>query len=296
MKNLLPTIVIAFTWIFSTSLSSWAFVENLGGSKLSILFAIAVAPCVFFFAFPIALGTISLPFQRGIIRGRFPRAPFHPIYFSRRVYGVCWTQVFYFKPLYSAILAIPAIKAIVLRLFGYRGELDFTVYPDTWIRDLPLLKIGKGAYLANRATLGTNLVLTDGTILVDGISIGEASLVGHLCIIGTGASVGSKSEIGLRTSLGVRTKVLDSVDIKPQCAISHGTVVKNGATVGMMSFIGQKCTIEENINVPPGSNIPAGTTLSSQEDCDRYFSSDISNLNAYRTAVMKYIVPAVSDE
>ena len=33
----------------------------------------------------------------------------------------------------------------VFRIFGYRGSMDFTIYPDTWIRDLPLLDFGEGA-------------------------------------------------------------------------------------------------------------------------------------------------------
>jgi hypothetical protein len=54
------------------------------------------------------------------------------------------------------------------RLFGYRGSMKFTVYPDTWIRDLPLLMFGEGAYVSNRATLRTNIVLSNGYARRDG--------------------------------------------------------------------------------------------------------------------------------
>jgi hypothetical protein len=69
------------------------------------------------------------------------------------MYGLCWTSLYYCKPVYHFCLCVPWLKALVFRLFGYRGDLNFTVYPDTWIRDLPLLDFGKGAYISNRATL-----------------------------------------------------------------------------------------------------------------------------------------------
>jgi hypothetical protein len=52
---------------------------------------------------------------------------------------------------------------LAFRLLGHRGSLDFKVDPDTWIRDLPLRDLGPGAYVSNRATLGTNMVLSNTT-------------------------------------------------------------------------------------------------------------------------------------
>src|SRR5690606_32657555 len=98
-------------------------------------------------------GLLSCPFQSAIIPGRFPRDLGESIYARRRLYGLCWTLVYYCKPVYAGWLAVPALKRLLFRLFGYRGPTDFTVYPDTWIRDLPLLHFGSGVYVANRATL-----------------------------------------------------------------------------------------------------------------------------------------------
>ena len=66
--------------------------------------------------------------------------------------------------------------ALALRLFGYKGSLDVTIYPDAWLRDLPLLDLSPGAYVANRATMGTNMVRPDGTILVDRITVGAGAV------------------------------------------------------------------------------------------------------------------------
>ena len=49
------------------------------------------------------------------------------------------------RPIYFVALSHPVAQAaLTFRLFGYRGQMDFTVYPDTWIRDLPLLDFGQG--------------------------------------------------------------------------------------------------------------------------------------------------------
>lgn len=73
-----------------------------------------------------------------------------------------------------------------------------TVYPDTWIRNLPL-EIGECAQVPNRATLGTNMCLHDGTILVDEVRIGEGALIGHLSMIAPGAVIGDHAEVGVGT-------------------------------------------------------------------------------------------------
>lgn len=169
--------------------------------------SVALLGCPFLYAVLFALfaGLLSIPHQKGIIPGKFPRNVGHPIYFHRRLYGVCWTALFYFKPVYFLILTIDPLRSCVFRLFGYRGCLDFTIYPDTWVRDLPLLNFGNRAYIANRSTLGSNICLQSGEILVGGISIGDRSVVGHLGVIGLGSTMEADSELGVgATTCGYR--------------------------------------------------------------------------------------------
>ncbi len=104
---------------------------------------------------------------------------------------------------------------MTFRLFGYRGQMDFTVYPDTWIRDLPLLKFGKAAYLANRSTIGTNMALSNGKILVDTIEVGENATVGHLTMLAPGVSVGANSEVGAGCEIGIRVRIGSESLIQP---------------------------------------------------------------------------------
>ena len=100
---------------------------------------------------------------------------------------------------------IDPLRRCVFRIFGYRGSLNFTVYPDTWIRDLPLLKLGNGAYIPNRATLGTDLVLTNGRILSDFITVEDGACVGHMSMLAPGVHVGRKAEVGVGCGIGIQT-------------------------------------------------------------------------------------------
>ncbi len=283
---MITSFIIISTWMCAAVVSTLPLLLSPANIAIQILF-IALVPVLFMLSFASTLGLISWRFQKGIIPGRFPRDTKHPIYFCRRIYGTCWTQIFYFKPLYAAVLAIPAFKKMTLKLFGMKGNLNFTVYPDTWIRDLPLLNLGSGAYLANRATIGTNVVLSDGSILVDGITIGDNALIGHLSIIGAGSKIGEKAEIGLRATLGIRVKIEKGADVKPQCSINHAAVIGEGASVGAMSFIGLRCVIGPGIKVPPGSNIPNGKILRSQSDCDKYFSMETADLEKHRLRILQ---------
>src|SRR5262245_12126123 len=158
------------TAIFGLPLVACASLFLISSNVLLSLTAIAGAPLVFATIFLVTAAILSLPHQKAIVAGRYPRAISHPVYFHRRLYGLCWTSVYYFTPVYFLTLSIPFLKKIVFRGFGYKGDLDFTTYPDTWIRDLPLLKIGRGAYLSNKATIGTNIAFPDGSILVDSVT------------------------------------------------------------------------------------------------------------------------------
>ena len=223
-------------------------------------------------------GLFSRLAQSGIKRGKFPREPYHPVYFKRRVYGALWTQVFYFKPVYSVVLAIPVFKTWVMRLFGYENSTDFTVYPDTWIRDLPCLKIGAGAYLSNRATIGTNICLADGHILVDNVRVAEKGLIGHLAMLAPGAKVETGAEIGVGCSIGIRVSVKAGASVKPDCTINHGAVIGEGASIGTKTYLGLKCSIGAGLQIPAGANIPNGAILLTQEDVNRFYSSETKKL------------------
>lgn len=296
MPNFLPAFILTVLWCGSFTLSLLPFVLLNSDSPLVRLASIAVAPFIFILAFPTLAGLLSLPAQKGIVKGKFPRDSKHPVYLLRRIYGTAWTQVYYFKPLYAAILAIPLLKKYVLRLFGYRGSTDFVVYPDTWIRDLPILQIGQGAYLSNRATIGTNICLTDGTIFVAGIKIKEKGLIGHLAMLAPGVSVDEAGEVGVGCAIGISVKIRAGASVKPSCTLNHGAIIGAKAEVGTMSYIGLRAEIGEGVSLPAGSNIPAGAVLKTQGDVDKYYSSETEKLQQMRAAVLPFVQNQLKNE
>lgn len=227
--------------------------------------------------------------KAGIVEGKFPRIPEHPIYALRRIYGTAWTQVYYFKPLYAVCLAVPILKRILFRGFGYKGDLGVTIYPDSWIRDLPLLKIGKGVYIANRCVVGTNLCVNDGSVIVGSCYFDDHSMVGHLAVYGLGCQIGKKSELGVGAALGMRVKILDNVMISPKAEINHACTLEDGCKIGTSSVIGMKTRIGKGIEIRAGSSIPPGANIESQEQADKYFSSETASLNEQKDALMKLL-------
>lgn len=228
------------------------------------------SPLVFAFLFGTIAGLLSLPWQAGIVKGVFPRDVRFPIYALRRLYGICWTSVYYFKPVYSIILSIPFFTAVTFRLFGYKGSLNITIFPDTWIRDLPLLRIDEGVYIANRATLGTNVNLTNGNILVGNVTLKKGALVGHRSNIGLGVTLGEGSEIGINCTIGLHAKIGNNSQIGGASGISHGSRIGNNTEVGVRSFVGTKAMVADNLSLPSDIQVPDECEVKSQSDVKKY--------------------------
>jgi carbonic anhydrase/acetyltransferase-like protein (isoleucine patch superfamily) len=231
--------------------------------------AASLAPSVFVLMYVLTCGVLSRFSRSAIKPGRMIRDLGHSAYGSRRLYGLCWTAVYYFTPLYHFVLALPALKTLTFRLFGYRGAVDFTIYPDTWIRDLPLLDIGSGAYVGNRATLGTNICLQSGDILVGRIKIGARAMIGHESIVGLGADIGSDAEVGVRSTLGMHVSIGSGTVIGALVGVNHGARIGADCEIESMSYIGRKAVIHDGIRIHYASVIPDRGVIRSQDDADR---------------------------
>jgi carbonic anhydrase/acetyltransferase-like protein (isoleucine patch superfamily) len=230
--------------------------------------ALLIAPLLYTVCFVLTAGILSLPFRSGIIAGRFPRNLRHPVYRKRRLYGLCWTSVYYFKPLYYLCLSTPWLKWLLFRLFGYKGSMDFTIYPDTWIRDLPLLSFGEGTYISNRVTLGTNLALSNGQILVDKITCGRESLVGHLALIGLGTEIGEAAEIGMRCEIGIRCKIGRGALVQPTSGLNHHCTLGENVVIGSRSHLELGAQVGAGVRIPAGSFVPGRAKILVQSDAN----------------------------
>ena len=261
---------------------------------LSRLIAVAVAPIVFCVTMPLAAGLLARSAAAAIVAGKFDRDLGDPIYGRRRVYGVCWTAIYYCPPVYHFVLAVPWLKRATFRLFGYRGSLEITVYPDTWIRDLPLLELGRGAYLSNKATIGTNICLPGGKIIVGPINIGRDAMVGHLAMIAPGVVLGEGVEVGVGAAVGIRSLVGARSTIGPCAVVYHGVRIGADCHIGGGCNIGSKSTIADGITIPFGMVVPPRTRIARQADvecllCDRA-SADSLRMTTPRAASVLSLV------
>lgn len=250
----------------------------LASSLFGRLVGLTAAPAIFAVAYVAVAGALSRLTLRAMIAGTFPRDLGHPVYGPRRLHALCWTAIYYCTPLYHAVLAIPFLKWLTFRLFGYRGSLDVTLYPDTWLRDLPLLRVAEGAYLSNRCTIGTNMCLHDGTVLVAPISVGKGAMVGHLAMIAPGVVLGDGVEVGVGCGVGLGASVGRKARLGPMCGVSHGAVIGERCDIGTMALIGTKAVIHPGVRIPPGIVIPPRMTIRTE--------ADLSSLARHRATVL----------
>ena len=230
--------------------------------------ALMLFPAIYGVGYVLMAGVLARLTRASIVPGRYPRSLGHSIYGPRRLYALCWTALYYCGPLYHAVLAIPFAKRVVFRLFGYRGSLDFQTYPDTWLRDLPLLTIGKGAYLSNKATISPNMCLKNGKIIVLPVSIGARTMIGHLTMIAPGVDIGADSEVGVGAALGINVSVGMHTLVDHEVILDHDVAIGDRCVIGTRSYVGRKAVIRSGIRIPPGSVVPARTILTTQADAD----------------------------
>jgi carbonic anhydrase/acetyltransferase-like protein (isoleucine patch superfamily) len=241
--------------------------------------AALVSPLLFAVLFVLVAGLLSRPHQHAVKPGLFARDLGDPTYRGRRLYGLCWTSLYYFTPLYFVALSLPWLKRLTFRLFGYRGQMDFTVYPDTWIRDLPLLDFGPGAYVSNKATLGTNVARANGMLLVDHIRVGPNALVGHLSMLSTGTVLEEGAEVGVGCAVGSKVLMRRNASVGPCCAVGHLSDVGEGADVGWASSLGAAVRIAAGVRLPQASLVPNRARLGDQRAADALISSALSPIS-----------------
>ncbi len=277
LSKLSPMLVVALIWCVPVFLSAIVLDSFLMAESSTLEKALVCvgAALTFGFGFILTAGVIGKIFSFGIVEGKFPRRTDHPLYAIRRVYGTAWTQVYYFKPLYAVILAVPPLKILTFWLFGYKGDYSAIFYPDTWIRDLGMIRAGKGVYIANRVCVGTNMCLNDGSVIVGNVTLGDGAMVGHMAMFALGTSVGEKSEIGVNTAVGIRVTIGHGTNIRPRANVNHGVQVGDNCIIGTGAVLGTKVEVANGVHIKTGASIPPGAQIRSQEDADKYFSSEM---------------------
>ena len=209
----------------------------------------------------IALKELNQPsFQRivsNIKAGSFKRDPDNNDYQDRLVYTRVFRKFAYNPAILNEVFSCPELKESFFRTFGYKGDLEFTIYPNCWLRDLPMLDIGSQTYLADGILLGTNQVSTDQKVLKVGtIKIGERCVFDQDCKVGYNSIIGDDCIIGIQTSIGLKCKMGSNVKIGEATTIRHGVTIGNDVIIGGETQIGNFCIIEDGVVIEEFSTIP----------------------------------------
>lgn len=193
-----------------------------------------------------------------IKEGKFDRNREQKDYNDRIVYTEELRNYLYNPAVLNVIFSDQALKEKFFRTFGYKGEVDFTIYPKCWLRDLPLLNIGKKVYLGDNILLGTNQVTPDQkTIVVGAITIGDNCVFNQGCTVGGKTVIGQDGVIGFEVAIGFNNSIGDNVKIGERSTIGHGNKVGADVTIGYMSKIGHFCQIEAGVKIEEMTKIPS---------------------------------------
>lgn len=199
------------------------------------------------------------PLLKSITAGATIRDINDPKYYQRRLYTQELRKIVYNPALFNQILVNEKLKEIFFRGFGYQENLDFTMYPNVWLRDLALVgfTIGKGVYLGDGMVLGTNQVSPDQKKLhVGPIKIGANTIFDQGCKIGLRTSIGEECVIGINCNIGLYCNIGHHVIMGPITNISHFCKIGNGVKIGAHVTVGDGVTIESGAVIEDFAFVP----------------------------------------
>lgn len=190
--------------------------------------------------------------------GVFERDPDSKDYQDRLIYTREFRKFIYNPAVMNVILSNRELKLSFFRTFGYQGSIDFTIYPNCWLRDLPCLDIGKDTYLADGILLGTNQVSTDQKVLrVGKIRIGERCVFDQDCKLGYNSTIGNDCIIGIQTAIGLKTRMGNNVKIGESSRIRHGNRFGDNVVLGSECQVGNFCIFDEGVELEEFTQVPS---------------------------------------
>ena len=190
--------------------------------------------------------------------GKFVRDANDPDYNDRLVYTKVLRTFLYNPAVLNVVFGEKELKEKFFRAFGYKGKVNFTIYPKCWLRDLPLLDIGDNVYLGDNILLGTNQVTPDQKSLVVGkIKIGDNCIFNQGCTVGGKTTMGNDCIIGFETAIGFGNRIGDNANIGERVTIGHCNKIGSDVTIGYMCKIGRFCIIEDGVQIEEMAEIPS---------------------------------------
>lgn len=197
---------------------------------------------------------------KNIKPGQFERDSDSEDYRSRLIYTKQLRLFVYNPMIMNEILSDEEFKTLFFRTFGYEGNLQFTMYPNAWLRDLPLLNIGSDVYFGDGILLGTNQVSPDQRVIrVGTINIGSRSVFDQQCKIGYNTIIGNDCLFGIQCAVGIKSKIGTNVHLGGMTNVDHGTTIGDNVRIGSQSQIGSFCVIDEGVELPEFTRVPSFT-------------------------------------
>lgn len=276
MKNVQSLVFILSTW----SLALFIVLVPLqlfSSTGLEYVYY-PLVPGLFMITYITIMGGLSRLSHRGIARGTFSKDMFPEIFVLRRAYNMCWSQIFYFKPLYFIALEIPIVKNYMFRIFGYKRSTSFSLKSDTWIKDLPLLNVSEGASLSDEVVMGTCICISIDAVYVDGIEVGAKSSIGKAAVLAPGVKIADGCDIEMYFVIGICSKISTGVKIGRSCMVDNYVTIAENTVVGFASYLGLNAVIGADVIVPAGSNIPVGSKIHTQADMDLLWREEAGDI------------------
>lgn len=205
------------------------------------------------------------PLFKYIKNGTLLRDKKNEDYCGRVAYTAELRRFVYNPAIFNEILMLEALKEKFFRVFGYQNNLDFTLYPNAWIRDLALndFAIGRGVYLADGIVLGTNQVSPcQKKLKVGPIKIGNATVFDQNCKIGLRTNIGERCIIGISCHIGLISRIGNNVKISPLSSIGHLVKIEDNVVIGAQCTIGTGSIIEEGAVIADYTKIPQRSFVS----------------------------------
>ncbi len=202
--------------------------------------------------------------------GNFERDQSIKDYKDRVDYTMELRKFTYNPAVLNVIFSDQALKTKFFRTFGYKGKVNFTIYPKCWLRDLPLLDIGDNVYLGDNILLGTNQLTPDQkSLLVGKIQIGDNCIFNQGCSVAGKTTIGADGIIGFEVAIGFRNTIGRGVKIGERSTIGHGNKIGENVSIGYHSKIGHFCVIEDGVKLNEMTEIPSYSLVTSEGIYDR---------------------------
>ncbi|EAY25154.1 LbetaH domain-containing protein [Microscilla marina] len=207
----------------------------------------------------------------GIKTGRFKRDVNQVTYQYRVTYTQHLRNYMYDPARLNVIFSDASLQHLFFRTFGYQGNTRFTIYPNAWLRDLPLLDIGENVYFGDGILLGTNQISENQQFIKVGrIRIGKNTIFDQHCSVGLDTQIGQDVQVRFKSSIGLKCTLGNSITVGECSIVGHRAQLGDRVRLGLNTKLGNFVRVDDDVVIgdfqiiPPFSHVTRQGVFSSQ--------------------------------